>query len=119
VSTPRRKKGFRTISVDGTTFRWRLQAGLSGRLTIYGADSDSARLVVELPGLRDPWLFINEVRVIGKTLELSSSVQNEPALVTPSFVRAAILAGLAQGFRPELRVREFVLRFQDGAFSGH
>ena len=117
MTTPRRKKGFRTISVDGRGWRWRLEAGQSGRLTVYGADSASARLVVELPGF-DPWLSISEVRVIGRTLELSTSAKNEPALVTPAFVRAAILAGLAQGFRPELRGREFLLRFQDGAFSG-
>jgi hypothetical protein len=116
MATPRKKKGFRTLTVEGVVYRWRLVTGqAASKLTIYGESSSSRRLLVELPGWRDPWLNLSGFTITGETLQLHSSAANEPALITNAFVRRAVLAGVKAGFDPERC--DVTMSYRDGAFS--
>jgi hypothetical protein len=109
VTVPRRRKGFRTITVGEDAYRWKLFLGAdSSRVIIYGSPSDSARLEVVLP-LRDPWLNIGSPGLPGTAVTMLP--------LTGKFVREAILAGQRNGFRPDERGAVLILNFRDGQFS--
>ena len=116
MTNPRKKKGFRSITVDGVSYRWRLKTGANeSAIVIYGESSSRAKLLIELPGWKDPWLNLSGFTVEKDELQLHSSASNQPPVIASAFVHQAILAGLANGFDPASR--ECTLSYRDGAFA--
>ncbi|MBZ9751510.1 hypothetical protein K7W42_11610 [Deinococcus sp. HMF7604] len=83
MAQPRKRRGYRSIMVDGQHYTWRFQAGQNaGVLTVLSPDQPATRFTVHLPESLDPWLSESQPKVM-------------PA-VTPAVV-AAILRAVVQG----------------------
>lgn len=93
----------RALTVAGVRYHWRFRPGVdSSTLLVQRAVRPGQRLLVTLPEWRDPWLNLSGFhQTAAGELVLHSDAQNEPALVTPGFVRAAIDFALARGWTPD------------------
>ena len=118
MAYPKKRRGFRTVTVGADRFRWRLQAGTpDSSLVIQGPESSGQELLVTLRGWQDPWFAISGVRVEGRHLYLETAAHNEPSIITPRFVRRAILFGLAHGWDPSRATAPFRVTYADTTFS--
>jgi hypothetical protein len=118
MSHPTKKRGFRVISLGGSTFRWRFSPGAAhSRLTLQGNKSSGRPLDVILVGWRDPWLAICGFREAEGQLVLYTAARNEPEVITPRFVREAIMHGLANGWLPDERGPRLHCAYREGMFS--
>ena len=107
-------RGFRPIVVGAHRLRWRFAPGaVDSTLTVVGP---GGRLVVTLVGWRDPWLTLTGATVDGAELVLTTAAVNDPPIVGPGFVRAAIEAALALGWAPAARGPGFDLAHREGQF---
>ena len=95
------KKGSRPISVDGTDYRWSF---------------------FENSGWNDVLVQVAHGR--GRKLHVHVEWEQVPAqpnmpgpLITPAFVREAILTGLRDGWEPEQTGENFSLRCSRGKFA--
>jgi hypothetical protein len=115
----RRADALRSIRIGGRVFRWRFRPGAKeSALVLHGAVSSGQPLSVILDRWRDPWLNISGFRFdeSGGML-LETAVRNEPAILTPKFVRLAILHGLANGWTPSARGSRLFCIYSGGTFS--
>jgi hypothetical protein len=120
VSHPKKKYGFKTIHVEGDTFRWRFDSGPDdSSLKLSGAVSSGQPLEITLVGWRNPWFAISgfDITEAGRKLVLRTDAHNEPEIVTPKFVRTAILHALAHGWMPNKPGQHLYGRYSDHAFS--
>lgn len=79
MALPKKKKGWRKITIDGKIYRWKFSADeTSGWLTVRLDESGSPNFRIDLPGISDPWLRFQD----GQTLEFTS--------ITPKIVAEAI-----------------------------
>ncbi|WP_198170781.1 hypothetical protein [Deinococcus arboris] len=88
MAQPRKRRGYRSITVDGRHYTWRFQPEQdAGVLTVLGPEKRASRFIVHLPDAPDPWL--------------SKSPPEVMLAVTPAVVavilRAAIQGGLTIG----------------------
>lgn len=97
------RKRMRTLTVAGARYHWRFRPGAHGStLLVQRAVRPGQRLQVELPEWHDPWLNLSGFhQTEAGELVLHSDAQNEPALITPGFVRAAVDFALARGWAPD------------------
>jgi hypothetical protein len=110
-------RGFRAIVVRGIRFRWRSRAGESdSALTVVGPERSGGRLVVVLRGWRDPWLALSGFAVAGDELELRAEAGNEPSVVGPGFVRAAIEWAIDAGWDYRDRAGAVQAEYRDHRF---
>lgn len=115
---PRRPRGFRRIVVRDVSFSWRFRPGPhDSTLVVVGPGASGCRLVVTLHGWKDPWLSLSGFQIVDGVMQLYSSARNQPAVVAPAFVRAAIEHALDQGWDHAARVPDFALDSHDGVFS--
>lgn len=92
-------KALRPIRVDGLQLRWRFD----GRLVIIPAGRSSPQLVVD-------WNWQDWLEPEGPG--------EEPSVVTPRFVAAAVRFALAHGWQPSSSgSRPLRVGFQDGSFT--
>jgi hypothetical protein len=120
MSYPKKKHGFKIIYVEEETFRWRFYSGpTDSSLKLLGTISSGQPLEITLVGWRNPWFAISGFEVIedGQKLVLHTDAHNEPEIVTPKFVREAILHGLAHGWTPNKPGQRLYGRYRDHAFS--
>jgi hypothetical protein len=112
-------QALRRILVNGHAFRWRFQPGFEESvLTVCGEASSGRPLHIILRGWRDPWLNITGfVTDDSGALVFSTKTSNEPAIVTPRFVREAILHGLALGWCPYERGAKLFCIYEGGKWS--
>jgi hypothetical protein len=105
----RRAEALRSIRIGDRVFRWRFRPGAKESvLVLHGAVSFGQPLSVILDGWRDPWLDLSGFHFDeGGGLQLATRTRNEPAIVTPKFVRAAILHALTSGWTPLARGPRF------------
>jgi hypothetical protein len=115
----RKSRALRSLVVEGRTFRWRFRARVEdSRLTLYGEVSSGQPLRVILPEWRDPWLHICGFHIDAENrLHLATAARNEPAIITPSFARLAVLHGLANGWTPHERGPRLFCFYREGRFS--
>lgn len=108
------RRGFRTIVVGEHRLRWRFAPGaVDSALTVVGP---GGRLTVTLRGWRDPWLALSGVTVDGATLSLATSAVNDPPIIGPGFVHAAVAHALAHGWDPQARGAAMALAHASGRF---
>ena len=109
----------RRIRVDGDAFRWCFRTGFEESiLTVYGEMSSGQPLHIILRGWRDPWLnFAGFVTDDSGALIFSTNISNQPSIITPRFVREAILHGLASGWRPYKRGAKLLCIYESGKWS--
>ena len=115
----RRSKALRTIAIGDHIFRWRFRSGAKeSALILHGSVSSGQPLSVILVGWRDPWLNLSGFRFdeSGDIL-LETGTRNEPTIVTPKFVRSAILHALAKGWKPLERGPRLFCLHSSGQFS--
>ncbi len=120
MSYPKKKYGFKTIHVEGDTFRWRFYPGpIDSSLKLSGAVSSGQQLEITLVGWRDPIFTISgfEITEEGRKLVLHTDAHNEPEIVTPKFVREAVLHGLAHDWTPNKRGPRLFCRYGNRVFS--
>lgn len=61
MALPKKSKGWRQITIDGTVYRWRFDANESkGWLTIRLDESGSPNHKIDLPNASDPWINFND-----------------------------------------------------------
>jgi hypothetical protein len=115
----RRADALRSIRIGDGIFRWRFRPGAKeSALVLHGSISSGQPLSVILGGWRDPWLNISGFRFDeGGDMLLETRAPNEPAIVTPKFVRLAILHALASGWRPLERGPRVYCLYSGGKFS--
>jgi len=97
------RKQMRTLTVADARYHWRFRSGADGSvLLVQRVVRPGQRLQIMLPEWRDPWLNLSGFHLTeaGK-LVLHSDARNEPALVSPGFVRAAIDCALVHGWTPD------------------
>jgi hypothetical protein len=83
--------------------RWRFAPGaVDSVVTVVGR---GGRLTVTLYGWRDPWMALSGVAVVGDTLTLTTAAVNDPPVIGPGFVQAAVVQALARGWDPQARAR--------------
>ena len=99
-------KGFRSIVVDGRTYYWQLTA--RGILKIVTGRKSSPALEVDF-GWYDVWLY--------PPGDPATPPPFEPRIVTPEFVRAAVVTGIQAGWGPAETGSAVRLVYRNGAFS--
>jgi hypothetical protein len=120
MSHPKKKHGFKIIRVEEEMFRWRFYPGpTDSSLKLLGAISSGQPLEITLVGWRNPWFAISGFEIIeeGRELVLRTDAHNEPEIITPKFVREAILHALAHGWTPDKRGPRLFCRYSKGSFS--
>ena len=118
MSHPKKRHGFRAISVKGSAFRWRFHpCADNSHMTVQSATSSGRQLSIVLTGWRDPWLCLSGFNRVEGGLVLHTEAQNEPQVVTAKFAREAILHCLSAGWKPEERGPCLFCVYRGGAFS--
>ncbi len=108
------RRGFRTIVVGEHRLRWRFAPGaVDSVVTVVGR---GGRLTVTLYGWRDPWMALSGVVVVGDTLTLTTAAVNDPPVIGPGFVQAAVVQALARGWDPQARGAAMALAHAAGGF---
>jgi hypothetical protein len=119
MTYPKKKKGFRTINVEGQEFRWHFRWHFrpcfdfhDSYLTLQGTVSSGEQLIVIM---RYPWLAINGFHLTdgGNVFHLHEAAW----IVTSKFARTAILHGLANGWKPNDRRPPLFCVYSEGTFS--
>ncbi len=99
MSHPVKTKGFRVITVDGVTYRWRLRMGQNdSAVTLQSAKSAGQQAIITLLGVGDPWLAMPE----GTSFRF---------IVTPATIRQLINDALQRGWNPNERVAPLKFEF--------
>jgi hypothetical protein len=114
MAIPKNKS--RLIEIHGQRFRWCAnQRGVIGDLTV-ACQHESGQGAILLVRMQhtDPWYRISIET--GRCDRADLPMPNELLAVTPSFVRSAILFGLAVGWDSSLDGGQVVLRYEGGAF---
>jgi hypothetical protein len=119
MSQPRKKRGFRSITVAERNYRWKLLSGVSESIVkVTGAEQKHPDLKIHLPDWKDPWLNLSGFHQEGTSLILHTSVQNEPQIITPAFVGNAILYAISKGWDIcNKTAKPMQIRYSDGSFS--
>ncbi len=61
MAYPKKMKGWRTIVVEGQTFRWKFESDENtGWILVRRDESGSANVKIEIPGTKDPWINIRD-----------------------------------------------------------
>ena len=94
------KKGLRHISVKEIDYHWKF----TGKVVVERADVKEQLLVIDF-GWYDVWDFVNKRE--------NRPPEFEPSVVTPKFVREAILFALENGWDHT----KLVLRYNNGQFA--
>ncbi|MCC3410292.1 MAG: hypothetical protein JGK24_06375 [Microcoleus sp. PH2017_29_MFU_D_A] len=113
MTYPKKKKGFRTINVEGQEFRWHFRPSFDDDyLTLQGSVSSGEQLIVIM---RYPWLPINGFHLTdgGNVFHLHKAAW----IVTSKFARTAILHGIANGWKPNDRRPPLFCVYSEGTFS--
>ena len=103
MAKPKKKRGFRPITVDDQLYRWRFD----GLLVVGAAERETQRLEVDI-GWHDGWLHVNDEQ---------KAPDFEPKVVTPSFVETAIRAGWSHGWNPGLAGPALRLSYRNETFG--
>ena len=111
--------GFRAISVGSRIYRWSFRTGAKhSTLVLYGSVSSGQPLSVVLLDWRDPWFCITGFTVDpNNDVILNTCARNEPAIMTPKFVRSSILHSLANGWLPLKPKPRLFCVYREGNFS--
>jgi len=108
------RRSFRTIVIGEHRLRWRFAPGaVDSVVTVVGR---GGRLTVTLYGWRDPWLALSGAAVVGDTLTLATAAVNDPPVIGPGFVHAAVVQALARGWAPQVRGAAMALAHANGGF---
>ena len=90
MSYAKKTNGYRSITVEGTRYRWCFRSGArDSTVTIQGAESSGQQAVAKLRDCPDPWL--------------AAPTLTRQIVVTPRIVRRMIEQALAQGWQPTRR----------------
>jgi hypothetical protein len=119
MARPAKKRGFRPIKVANRSYRWKLTPGVSESLIhVTGAERKYPHLIVHLPDWRDPWHNLTGFHQEGTSLILHTSAHNDPSIITPAFVRAAILYAISNGWDTDsATAKPMQIRYSNGGFS--
>ncbi len=122
MAYPKKKRGFREITVNGVTYRWRVSyaqySGLANPIAIgisvLGPKSSKQPLSYSL---HSSFTVIYQYKN-GRFL-ITDFVPNPdaPASITPRFVRQAILYGLEHGWTPDKRADALSFEWNKNMFD--
>ncbi len=103
MSLPNKKRGFRSLIIDESQFNWRF----IGVIDVRPKANKNNMLIVDF-GWYDVWLYVNDKE---------KPPDWEPNVVTPQFVREAILAGIRLGWNPDNLSGTFNLKYRNHKFT--
>jgi hypothetical protein len=107
MAFPTRRRGLRSITVNGTVFRWRFTPGEKDSiLIVYGHVTGCQALKVHLGSWLE-WLGMYFPRAESQL----------PKIILPDFTRQAIESGLAGGWTPDEKGVAFEMEWKDEGFS--
>lgn len=104
MSLPQKKRGFRKIVIDGKEFNWRSNA----LIEVCPVSSKANKLIVDI-GWVDPFLHMNE--------KSASPLDNDPRIVSPSFIRKAIEFALIHNWDITEKTRLTKVIYRDNQFN--
>jgi hypothetical protein len=104
MGQPEKKRGFRKITIDGRTFKWRFDS----LIDIRPAANKENKLKVDF-GWFDEFLYISDRE--------NRPPDFEPKIVTPEFVKQAIKFALNNDWHIEPKTGMFELSYRDGRFN--
>ncbi len=107
MARPKKRQGWSTIEVDGVIYSWCFNWRGNSVLQIEAENVPGARRLVVDWGWKD-W---SEPLLPGET------EGNEPAIVTPKFVREAIQNAIRLGWQPEEKGLRFFIEYKDSSFK--
>ena len=101
---PKKKKGFRKIIVDDTTYNWRF----SDSIEIRPEQNQSNKLEIDF-GYFDPWLYVNDPE--------NKPEEFEPKVVTPGFIKKVIKNAIQLGWNVKEGNKLTKLKYSNGIFE--
>lgn len=104
MALPKKKRGFRSITINGVDFNWKF----SEKIDIRPKINKNNKLIVDF-GWYDMWLFTNDKE--------NEPLEYEPKKVTPAFVRKSIIEAIKLGWDSSDLKGVFNLKFKDGKFD--
>ena len=104
MALPKKKNGFRSITVNGAGYNWKFEK----KIDIRPKTNKNNKLIVDF-GWYDVWLFVNDKE--------NEPLEYEPKKVTPAFVRKSIIEAIKLGWNSDGLKGEFNLRYKDGKFD--
>lgn len=118
MANPKKRRGFRSIEVEGIQYRWRFQPSIPDSLVrIMQSEAKGQTLVVQMIGWVDPWLSLSGFHVEENVMHLYSNAANVPPIITAKFVRQIIQFALTNGWNPEVSGPDFQMTSQKGEFG--
>ena len=107
MTLPNKKRGFRQITVDLKSYRWR--SIREGAIVIRADIKPRNQLIINIDW-EDPWL-LDRANIHLHHLHPCSSP------VTPNFVAMAIEESIKLGWQPESNITKFNVNYQAGKFT--
>lgn len=104
MSLPKKKRGFRKISVEGNEFNWRFNS----HIEVCPVARKNNKLIVDF-GWFDPFLYVND--------RLNSPTTYTPQIVTPAFVRKAIEFALKHNWDITEKTAVTKVVYRDNVFN--
>ena len=104
MALPKKKRGFRIITLDGQNYNW----CFSGKIDIRPFNQKNNKLIVDF-GWFDGWLYMNDPH--------NRPPDFEPKRVTPEFVHQSILFALENGWDREKKTGFFYIKYTNSQFE--
>lgn len=103
MTYPKKAKGFRNITVNEVSYRWRLRMEQKdSTVTLQGQESSGQQAIVTLRGVNDPWLAMPQTKT-------------DKFIVTPATIRQLINEALRRGWKPNERMAPIKFEFVPNA----
>ena len=101
---PKKKKGFRKITIDNKIYNWRFL----GSIEIRPEGNQSNKLEIDF-GYFDSWLHVND--------DSNKPEDYEPKIVTPNFIKKSIENAIKLGWNTETKNTLKKLKYRNGIFQ--
>ncbi len=106
MTLPRKKKGFRKITINGINFNWRLDY-LANIIDIRSGFNKNNKLIVDF-GWFDIWLYVND---------RNRPEAFEPEIVIPAFIKRAIQLALENNWDFNCKIGIMKLKYRENIFT--
>jgi hypothetical protein len=104
MGLPKKKRGFRIITIDSKKFNWRF----AGEIDIRPEQQKDNRLLIDF-GWFDEWLYVDN--------KASRPPDYEIKIVTPEFVRRAVLYALENNWDITKNRQTLKMVYRNGQFG--
>lgn len=104
MSNPKKKRGFRTISVNENIYFWKF----NGVIDVRPKGKKGNQLIIDF-GYYDEFLYINDLE--------NKPPPFEPKVVTPKFISQSIEMAIQIGWNPELEKGNTRIEYRDKKYT--